>query len=255
MSGNKESGMRIAIVTGARRGIGFATALKLLNLGYRVVFIDTILPDLNDLPQALKANADAVQLDITDQSASQALITRLLDQYGQIDILVNNAGISLKNNQGRSNGMLEASMEEVQKMLDVNVLAMFRWCQYVLPGMKAQRWGRIVNVSSLAGRTVAHVAGPAYMLTKSAVLGLSRGIATEMGEFGITTNCIAPGRIQTDMAKLASDESNRAYAERIPVKRLGKPQEVAAAIAYLCSEEAGFTNGAVIDVNGGSFMS
>ena len=246
--------MRIAIVTGARRGIGLATANKLLHLGHRVVFVDLSLPDFDNLPDSLKSRAHGVELDITDHASSAALIKQLTAQYGKIDILVNNAGISLKNSHGCSNGILDASMEEVQKMLDVNVLAMFRLCQYVLPGMKNQRWGRIVNVSSLAGRTLAHVAGPAYMLTKSAVLGLSRGIATEMGEFGITTNCVAPGRIQTDMARLASDESNRAYAERIPVKRIGDAQEVAAAIAYLCSEEAGFTNGAVIDVNGGSFM-
>jgi len=247
--------MRVSIVTGAARGIGLATSLKLLDEGHRVILVDTVMPDTDKLPEGARRNAQAFKLDITDAVASQALVQQLLDEHGKIDILVNNAGISLKNSHGQSNGILEATAEEVQRMLDVNVVAMFRWCQYVLPSMKTCGWGRIVNVSSLAGRTLAHVAGPAYMLTKSAVLGLSRGIAAEMGEFGITTNCVAPGRIMTDMARLAGVESNRAYADRIPVKRIGEPDEVAAAIAYLCSEAAGFTNGAVIDVNGGSYMS
>src|SRR2546427_6703735 len=192
--------------------------------------------------------------DWSSDVCSSDLVADIVQRHGGVDILVNNAGISLKNASGQSNGILEVGLGEVQQILDVNLLSMLRLCQLALPGMKQRGWGRIVNVSSLAGRGKSIVAGPAYMLSKSAVLGLSRSIASEMGQYGITTNCVAPGRILTPMAQQAGDEVNRRYAEQIPVRRLGEAAEVGAAIRYLCSESAGFTNGAVIDVNGGFFM-
>jgi len=246
---------RIALVTGAAQGIGIASAIELLKNGRKVVLSDLKLPDLSQIPTALRANASAVELDVADEAQCREVIAQITREFGGVDILVNNAGISLKNASGQSNGILEIDMPEVQRMIDVNVLAIVRLCQLVLPGMKARGWGRIVNVSSLAGRSKSVVAGPAYMLTKSAVLGLSRSIASEMGQFGITTNCVAPGRILTQMAMQAGEEVNRQYAAQIPVKRIGEPHEVAAAICYLASEAAGFTNGAVLDVNGGFFMS
>lgn len=245
---------RVALVTGAAQGIGLASAIELLRDGRRVVLSDLKRPDLSQIPEALRAHASALELDVADEAQCRAAIGQIGRELGGVDILVNNAGISLKNAAGRSNGILEIDMPEVQRMIDVNVLAIVRLCQLVLPGMKARGWGRIVNVSSLAGRSKSVVAGPAYMLTKSAVLGLSRSIASEMGQFGITTNCVAPGRILTQMALQAGEEVNRQYAAQIPVRRIGEPQEVAAAIRYLASDAAGFTNGAVIDVNGGFFM-
>ncbi|MEG1769620.1 MAG: 3-oxoacyl-ACP reductase [Comamonas sp.] len=245
--------VRLALVTGAAQGIGLATAIELLKDGRKVVLTDLRAPDLQALPEDLRANALAHALDVSDEAACRALVAELA-ALGGVDILVNNAGVSLKNAAGQSNGILDVSTAEVQTMIDVNVLAMLRLCQLTLPNMQAKRWGRIVNVSSLAGRGKSIVAGPAYMLTKSAVLGLSRSIASEMGEFGITTNCVAPGRILTQMALQAGEEVNRRYAAQIPVRRIGEPQEVGAAISYLCSEAAGFTNGAVIDVNGGFLM-
>ena len=127
--------------------------------------------------------------------------------------------------------------------------------QLFLPDMKAQGFGRIVSVSSLAGRSKSVVAGPSYMASKAGILGLTRAIATEMAPFGITANCVAPGRILTEMAMQAGEEVNQRYAEQIPVKRLGTPDEVGAAIAFLCAETSGFINGATIDINGGFFMS
>ena len=241
MSAPENFPIRTALVTGAARGIGLATAIELLRDGRQVVLADLAAPDLELVPQELRARASAVVAD-------------MVQRHGGVDILVNNAGISLKNASGQSNGILEVGLGEVQQILDVNLLSMLRLCQLALPGMKQRGWGRIVNVSSLAGRGKSIVAGPAYMLSKSAVLGLSRSIASEMGQYGITTNCVAPGRILTPMAQQAGDEVNRRYAEQIPVRRLGEAAEVGAAIRYLCSESAGFTNGAVIDVNGGFFM-
>ena len=245
---------RLALVTGAAQGIGLAAAIELLQAGRKVVLTDLRAPDLQAVPAQLRGQALAYALDVSDEAACRALFAELDAVHGGVDILVNNAGVSLKNAAGQSNGILDVSAAEVQTMIDVNVLAILRLCQLALPNMQARRWGRIVNVSSLAGRGKSIVAGPAYMLTKSAVLGLSRSIASEMGEYGITTNCVAPGRILTQMALQAGEEVNRRYAAQIPVRRIGEPQEVGAAISYLCSEAAGFTNGAVIDVNGGFFM-
>ena len=254
MSAPENFPIRTALVTGAARGIGLASAIELLRDGRRVVLADLAAPDLDRVPQELRARASAVVFDVCDEAARQRVVADMVQRHGGVDILVNNAGISLKNASGQSNGILEVGLGEVQQILDVNLLSMLRLCQLALPGMKQRLWGRIVNVSSLAGRGKSIVAGPAYMLSKSAVLGLSRSIASEMGQYGITTNCVAPGRILTPMAQQAGDEVNRRYAEQIPVRRLGEAAEVGAAIRYLCSESAGFTNGAVIDVNGGFFM-
>ncbi|MPM17703.1 3-oxoacyl-[acyl-carrier-protein] reductase FabG [bioreactor metagenome] len=245
---------RTALVTGAAQGIGLATAIKLLRDGCKVVLTDLKQPDLTLIPEALRTNVFAFALNVTNETQCRDVITQVARDMGGVDILVNNAGISLKNASGHSNGIMDVDMHEVQRMIDVNVLAIVRLCQLALPGMKAKGWGRIVNLSSLAGRSKSEVAGPAYMLTKAAVLGLTRSIASEMGPFGITSNCVAPGRILTHMAMQAGEETNRQYAEMIPVKRIGTAEEVAEAICYLASEGAGFTNGAVIDVNGGFFM-
>jgi len=254
MSSAPTTPRRLALVTGAAQGIGLAAAIELLEAGRKVVLTDLRAPDLQAVPEALRDQALAHALDVSDDAACRALFAELDAVHGGVDILVNNAGVSLKNAAGQSNGILDVSAAEVQTMIDINVLAILRLCQLALPNMQARRWGRIVNVSSLAGRGKSIVAGPAYMLTKSAVLGLSRSIASEMGEYGITTNCVAPGRILTQMALQAGEEVNRRYAAQIPVRRIGEPREVGAAISYLCSEAAGFTNGAVIDVNGGFFM-
>ena len=254
MSSAPTTPRRLALVTGAAQGIGLAAAIELLEAGRKVVLTDLRAPDLQAVPEALRDQALAHALDVSDDAACRALFAELDAVHGGVDILVNNAGVSLKNAAGQSNGILDVSAAEVQTMIDINVLAILRLCQLALPNMQARRWGRIVNVSSLAGRGKSLVAGPAYMLTKSAVLGLSRSIASEMGEYGITTNCVAPGRILTQMALQAGEEVNRRYAAQIPVRRIGEPREVGAAISYLCSEAAGFTNGAVIDVNGGFFM-
>ena len=120
--------------------------------------------------------------------------------------------------------------------------------------MKTLHWGRIVNVSSLAGRARSMVAGASYSTSKAGLIGLTRAIASEFGAAGITANCVVPGRIQTRMAAQAGEEVNRRYAEQIPVRRLGTPAEVASAIAYLASEEAAFINGALLDLNGGFYM-
>lgn len=245
---------RVAFVTGAARGIGLATAIVLLESGHRVVLSDLVQPNLDAVPAALQGNALAVQMDVAQFDAMPEQVRLVERTLGPITILINNAGLSMKDADGKSRGVLDVNDEEWERMYAINVTAILKLCQAVIPGMQAAGWGRIVNVSSLAGRTKSIVAGATYMANKSAVLGLTRSIATEMGPSGITANCVAPGRILTEMALQAGKEVNDRYAAQIPVRRLGTPEEVAHAITFFTSDQAGFVNGAVIDINGGFYM-
>jgi len=245
---------RAALVTGAGKGIGLAAALKLLQDGRAVAMVDRNPIDIAALiPAQYQPLARAYTVDVADAPAVEECLNSVRRDLGQVSILVNNAGVSPKTD-GKSSGLLEVTDPEWDLVMDVNVKAVVRLCQLCVPAMKAERFGRIVNVSSLAGRTKSVVSGISYMASKSAVLGLSRSIASEMGPHGITVNCVAPGRILTEMAMQAGPEVNERYAQAIPVRRLGTPQEVGEAIAFLCQDSAGFINGAVIDINGGFFM-
>ena len=245
---------KIALVTGAGKGIGLATAKKLIAEGRFVVLIDSKPIDLEKL--ALSENdALCFRGDVTDMAFMGRVREQTEALHGVVSILVNNAGISPKRTDGQSSGILDLTLEEWTNVLSVNLTSIMRISQLFIPGMQAQGFGRIVSVSSLAGRSKSVVAGPSYMASKAGLLGLTRAIASEMGPHGITANCVAPGRILTDMAMQAGEEVNRRYAEQIPVRRLGTPEEVGAAIAFLCAETSGFINGATIDINGGFFMS
>jgi len=244
---------RIALVTGASRGIGLAAAKGFLRKGYRVVAVDRANVDLEAFGPKTEA-VRAEQLDVSESAAITALRDRIDGEWGPVSVLVNNAGISPKKPNGASSGFLEIDDEEWEKVIAVNLTAVLKMSQAFIPGMQGIKWGRIVNISSLAGRSKSLVAGASYMASKSGVLGLTRAVAAEMGAFGITANSVAPGRILTDMAMQAGEDVNRKYAEQIPVRRLGTIDEVAAAILYLASEEAGFVNGALIDINGGFYM-
>jgi len=245
---------RVAVVTGAARGIGLAAAAALLEAGHRVALLDR---DIDGVPAALPARvrerAVAIRADVTDKAAVRAALESLAGRWGAAEILVNNAGVSPKID-GRSAGILEVTDAEFDLVMDVNLRAVVHLCQLCIPAMRERGFGRIVNIASLAGRTRSVVSGATYMASKAAVIGLSRSIATEMARRGITTNCVAPGRILTEMAMQAGPEVNARYAQAIPVGRLGTPDEVGAAIAFLCRDDAGFINGAVLDINGGFYM-
>jgi len=247
---------RIAVVTGARQGIGLEAAKALLNSGHFVVMVDRQKFDGATLVGADHA-ADILTytLDVTDDSGIASLYQTISTTLGKVSVLVNNAGISPKQADGRSSGILQLDPKEWAKVIEVNLTSVMRMCQTFIPDMQALKYGRIVSISSLAGRSKSVVAGPSYMASKAGVLGLTRAIATEMGPFGITANCVAPGRILTEMAMQAGEEVNRRYAEQIPVRRIGTPEEVGQAVAFLCAESSGFINGATIDINGGFFMS
>jgi 3-oxoacyl-[acyl-carrier protein] reductase len=245
---------RIALVTGAAKGIGLATSQKLIAAGCQVVMVDRLPIDLGKLGLSTE-NALAFAGDVSDAAFLLRLKEQIESRLGVVSILVNNAGISPKRPDGRSSGILEVTLDEWSKVLMINLTTVMQLSQLFLPGMRAQKFGRIVSLSSLAGRSKSVVAGPSYMASKAGILGLMRAIASEMGPEGITANCVAPGRILTDMSMQAGEEVNRRYAEQIPVRRLGTADEVADTIVFLCAESSGFINGATIDINGGFFMS
>ncbi|MFD4837406.1 SDR family oxidoreductase [Achromobacter sp. NPDC058515] len=246
---------RVALVTGAASGIGFATGVELLKAGHIVYFTDRHPTDLAKIGEPLRERAHAVILDLNSSADMRKVAADILARHGGIDILVNNAGITIKGADGKPQGLLDATEAQFFEIMRVNSLALMQMTQLVLPGMMKKKWGRIVNVASLAGRSKSIVSGPLYMMSKSSVLGLTRATAAEMGPHGITCNAVAPGRVLSAMTDKAAPGVNEGYAAQIPVRRIGEPIEVASGIAYLCSEHAGFTNGAVIDINGGFFMS
>ena len=205
---------RIALVTGAAKGIGLATSQKLIAAGCKVVMVDRLPIDLGKLGMSSE-NALAFSGDVSDAAFLLRLKEQIDARLGTVSILVNNAGISPKRSDGRSSGILEVTIDEWSKVLMINLTTVMQLSQLFLPGMQAQKFGRIVSLSSLAGRSKSIVAGPSYMASKAGVLGLMRAIASEMGPYGITANCVAPGRILTDMAMQAGEEVNRRYAEQI----------------------------------------
>jgi 3-oxoacyl-[acyl-carrier protein] reductase len=192
--------------------------------------------------------------DVTDPAAMGRLKEFVDSRFGGgIGVLVNNAGISPKYN-GRSALLEEITLEEWNRVFAVNVTSMLLTCQTFIPGMRAARRGRVVNIASIAGRSRSALAGASYSMSKAAVLGFTRSVAAQVASDGVTANCVAPGRIQSPMAEATDARSNADYAKAIPVRRFGTPEEVAAAVAYLASDAAGFITGAVLDVNGGFAM-
>jgi 3-oxoacyl-[acyl-carrier protein] reductase len=240
---------KIALVTGAARGIGKAIALRFSREGATVGLID--LQDTRDLARQMEKDgfkALALQVDITDPVAVRAMVDAVARERGTIDILVNNAGIIVRGT------ILDLAEEAWRKVLDVNVNGTFNCCKAVIPYMVRQQGGRILNISSIAGKMGDITAAPAYGTSKGAVNALTRSLARQLAEYHITVNAIAPHAIETDMSAEWSEEKRREVIASIPLKRLGTPEDVAEAALFLVSEEASFITGETLNVNGGYLM-
>ena len=233
---------KVALITGASRGIGLAIAEQLARDGAKVVGTSTSEEGAKRIPGVGKV------LDVRDAAQCDRLVDEVQKQHGDIAILVNNAGIT------RDNLALRMKDAEWDEVMETNLRAVFRLSRAVMRGMMKARWGRIVSITSVVG--AAGNAGQAnYAAAKAAVAGMTRSLARELGSRNITVNCVAPGFIDTDMTRSLSEEQRKALLGQIPLGRLGTPQDVAAAVAYLVSPGGGYVTGAVLHVNGGMYMS
>ncbi len=242
---------RIAIVTGAGQGIGRAIAKALASAGNVV-----LIADLNERAAAAVeaeiagegGKAHTIRTDVTDVTSIRALFEGSFRRFGRIDVLVNNAGIL------HSTPLEDITPEEWDRVLSVNLRGTFFACQGAVSIMKKARYGRIVNIASSAGRNGGISTGLAYTASKAGVIGLTRGLATRVAEFGITVNAVAPGTTQTPMIAQFTDEQIRALQKQIPLGRLCMPGDIAAAVEFLSSDAAKFITGVVLDVNGGMYI-
>ncbi|MGM0481209.1 MAG: 3-oxoacyl-ACP reductase FabG [Pseudomonadota bacterium] len=237
----------VALVTGASRGIGKAIAESLVAQGAYVVGTATSAQGAQDIADYLGDKGQGMALNVNDSEATGTAIKELEKAHGRIDILVNNAGIT------RDNLMMRMKDDEWDAVINTNLSAVFRLCKVVIRGMMKRRQGRIVNISSVVGST-GNPGQVNYCAAKAGLVGFSKALAKEVAGRGITVNCVAPGFIDTDMTKSLNDEQKQAIFANIPVERLGKPEEVAAAVSFLASPGAAYITGETIHVNGGMSM-
>jgi 3-oxoacyl-[acyl-carrier protein] reductase len=241
---------RVAFVTGASRGIGRAITLALCSADFDVAAAATTLENSQEFVEAMQAagaSPMALNLDLRSPESIKEAFARALKAKGRVDVLVNNAGIT---RDGLAMRMKAADWDAV---LRTNLDGAFLAIQQVLPGMVRNRWGRIINISSVVGQ--AGSAGQVnYAASKAGLIGMSKSLAREIGSRGITVNVVAPGYIATDMTKDLPEERKRKILESIPLERIGTPDDVAAAVRFLASEEAGYITGHVLAVNGGMYM-
>ena len=239
---------KIALVTGASGGIGSAVAQTLHRQGAAVVLSGTRSDVLNAARDSLKDRAHCVVCDLSDSASLESLPKNAeAAAGGPVDILVNNAGIT------RDNLFLRMKDEEWEKVIAVDLTAAFKLSRAVLRGMMKKRWGRIISITSVVGATGNPGQGN-YAAAKAGLTGMAKSLAAEVGSRNITVNCVAPGFIETPMTDALNEDQKRSLFDRIPVGRFGAPQDVAAAVLYLASNEAGYVTGQTLHVNGGMAM-
>jgi 3-oxoacyl-[acyl-carrier protein] reductase len=241
---------QVALVTGASRGIGAAIALELAQRGLKVIGTATTDEGAAKITDALSAHAGCkgARLDVNDVEAGQALVDAIAKEHAGLQVLVNNAGIT------RDMLAMRLKDEDWDAVLDTNLKAVFRMSRAVMRTMMKQRYGRIVSITSVVGAS-GNPGQANYAAAKAGVAGMTRALARELGSRGITVNCVAPGFIETDMTAGLPEEQQKALLGQIPLGHLGKPGDIAHAVAFLASPEAGYVTGQELHVNGGMYMS
>jgi 3-oxoacyl-[acyl-carrier protein] reductase len=236
---------KVALVTGASRGIGRAIAVELARQRAKVIGTATRAEGAQAITEAGLAGR---VLDVRDAAQCDALIGAIQKEFGDIAVLVNNAGITRDNLALR---MKDADWDEV---METNLRPVFRLSRAVMRGMMKARWGRIINITSVVGAS-GNPGQANYAAAKAGIVGMSKSLASELGSRNITVNCVAPGFIDTDMTRALPEQQRNALLAHIPLGRLGRPEDIAAAVAYLASPSAGYITGAVLHVNGGMYLS
>jgi 3-oxoacyl-[acyl-carrier protein] reductase len=241
---------RVALVTGASRGIGEAVARRLAAEGARVLAAARSVGDLERVVSEIAGaggRAEARALDVAEATSIETVVKGALEKHGQIDVLVNNAGIA------EDNLLLRMSREAWDRVLATNLTGVFVLTQAVVKGMVRRRYGRIVNMTSVVG-LMGNAGQANYAAAKAGLVGFTKSVARELGSRNITCNAVAPGFISTAMTDQMTEAARASLSGQIPAQRLGTPEDVAAAVAYLASEEAGYVTGTVLNVSGGLYM-
>ncbi len=240
---------QVALVTGASRGIGAAIAMELARRGAKVIGTATSESGATAITEALSAfpGCRGIALNVTDGGAVDAVIDAIVKADGGLHVVVNNAGIT------RDTLSMRMRDEDWDAVLDTNLRGVFRVCRAAVRPMMKQRYGRIVNITSVVGAS-GNPGQANYAAAKAGVSGMTRSLARELGSRGITVNCVAPGFIDTDMTRALSTEQTSALKAQIPLGRLGTPEDIAAAVAFVASRAAGYVTGTELHVNGGMFM-
>jgi 3-oxoacyl-[acyl-carrier protein] reductase len=241
---------KVALVTGASRGIGKAIALELANRGAVVLGTATSESGAKAISAYLEqagVKGRGLVLDVADQVSVDSVVGDIAAHEGAPTILVNNAGIT------RDNLLLRMSADEWDQIINTNLSSLYRTCKACLRGMMKARSGRIINIASVVG-VMGNAGQCNYAAAKAGIIGFSKSLAREVGSRGITVNTVAPGFIETDMTRAMSEEQRAALASQIPLNKLGSPEDIAQAVAFLASQHAGYITGETLNVNGGMYM-